>query len=267
MNGRYLNTVSHWYGRLGNNIQQICNGIIFSSINGDGFFSPHHDLIEQIVIGSQEKTTIRPCRFFHYNTSNKDFDINIDYLYKNISKVAKKYVVPAFKFSVEDPLDDDTLVIHIRSGDIFAHEHNPSHDYVPNPLHYYLTLIQEYEKVIVVTEPDNYNPIIDELKKNDKVDVQSKSVGEDFSTLMRAKNVASSGTGTFAVAAALCSSNIKRFYCTNLYLDEHLNPEMLMATNDIEVHMMELKDYIELKTWKNNQDQRKFILEYKNENI
>ena len=55
MSSRYLNTVSHWYGRFGNNIQQICNGIIYSSINGDGFFSPHHDLIEQIVIGSQKK--------------------------------------------------------------------------------------------------------------------------------------------------------------------------------------------------------------------
>lgn len=267
MSSRYLNTVSHWYGRLGNNIQQICNGIIYSSINGDGFFSPPHDLIEQIVIDQEDKTMVRPCRFFHYNTQNKDFDIDINYLYKNISEVAKKYVVPAFKFSIQKPLDDDTLVIHIRSGDIFAHEHNPPHDYVPNPLCYYLTLIEEYEKVIVVTEPDEYNPIVDELRKNDKVTIQSKSVGEDFATLMRAKNIASSGTGTFAVAAALCSSEVKKFYCTDLYLDEHLNPEMLMSTNDIEVHMMELKDYIQLKTWKNDQDQRKFILEYKNESI
>ena len=267
MSSRYLNTVSHWYGRLGNNIQQISNGIIFSLLSGDGFFTPPHDLIEKIVIDENEKTMIRSCRFFHYNTQNKDFDIDINYLYQNIGKVAKQYVVPSFKFSIESALDEDTLVIHIRSGDIFAHEHNPPHDYVPNPLCYYLTLIEEYNKVIVVTEPDNYNPIVDELKKIEKVTIQSKTVAEDFATLMRAKNLASSGTGTFAVAAALCSSNIQRFYCTNLYLDEHLNPEMLMATDGIEVNMMELNNYIELKTWKNNEEQRKFILEYQHESI
>ena len=267
MSSRVLNTVSNWYGRLGNNIQQICNGILYSSVSGDGFFTPPHELIDRIVIDQELKTMVRPNRFFHYNTKNKDFDIDINYLYKNIGNVAKQYVVPSFKFSIDKPFDDDLLVIHIRSGDIFAHEHNPPHDYVPNPLCYYLTLIEDYEKVIVVTEPDNCNPIVDELRKIEKVEVQSKSVAEDFATLMRAKNLASSGTGTFAVAAALCSSNIEKFYCTNLYLDEHLNPEMLMTTDDVEVHMMELKNYIELKTWRNNEEQRKFILEYQNESI
>ena len=264
---RYLNTVSHWYGRLGNNIQQICNGILYSQINDDGFVSPHHEFIEQIVMNYEGKTMLRPNRLFHYNTQNKDFDISIDYLYENIGKVAKQYVVPSFKFSIDKPFDDDTLVIHIRSGDIFAHAHNPPHDYVPNPLYYYLNLIEEYDKIIVVTEPDNHNPIIDELKKIEKVTIQSKSVGEDFATLMRAKNLASSGTGTFAVAAALCSSNLKNFYCTDLYLNEHLNPEMLMKCEGVKVYMMELKNYIRLNNWKNDEDQRKFILEYKNESI
>ena len=262
-----VNTVSHWYGRLGNNIQQICNAILYSKIHGDGFSSPHHKLIGQVLVDCEGKTMLRPNRFFHYNTQNKDFDISIDYLYENIEKVAKQYVVPSFKFSIDKPFDDTTLVIHIRSGDIFAHEHDPAHDYVPNPLCYYLNLIEDYENVIVVTEPDNNNPIVDKLREIEKVSVQSKSVGEDFATLMRAKNLASSGTGTFAVAAGLCSSNLKNFYCTDLYLNEHLNPEMLMKNEGVNVYMMELKNYIQLKSWKNNEEQRKFILEYKNESI
>lgn len=267
MNSSRINTVSHWYGRLGNNIQQICNGLLYSISRNEGFFSPPHDLIDNIVFDDEQKTIINSNRFFHYNTKNKDFDIDINYLYANIGNIAKKYVVPSFKFSIDKPLDDDTLVIHIRSGDIFAHEHNPPHDYVPNPLCYYLTLIDEYDKIIVVTESDNYNPIIDKLKLIDKVTIQSKTVAEDFSTLIRAKNLASSGTGTFAVSAALCSSNLRKFYCSNLYLDEHLNPEMLIGIPNVEVYMIEFKNYIEPKTWKNNVEQRKFILEYDNENI
>jgi hypothetical protein len=257
-----INTVSHWYGRLGNNIQQICNGIIFSLISGDGFISPQHELIDTICIDVEEKLSVTPNRFFYYNTFNKDFDINLEYLYSNIGKVAKKYITPNLKLNAKSAFDDDTLVIHIRSGDIFAHEHNPPHQYVPNPLIYYKNLIEFFEKIIVVTENDDYNPIISELKKCNKVKIQSTTVANDFLTLMRAKNLASSGIGTFAVAAALCSLNIKNFYCSNLYLDEHLNPEMLIKTDNVIVNMMELKNYIKTREWINSSEQRKFILEY-----
>lgn len=263
---RYLNTVSHWYGRLGNNIQQICNGILYSKSKNEGFFSPPHDFINEVAFDNDQKGIVRPSRFFHYNTINKDFDIDLDYLYKNFRKTCLDYIVPNFKFDFDsDPFDDQTIVIHIRSGDIFAHEHNPPHDYIPNPLCYYLCLIEDYDKVIVVTEPDNYNPIVDELRKIEKVTVQSTDVWNDFSTLLRSKNLASSGTGTFAIAAALCSKNIKNFYCTDLYLDEHLNPDILIASGDIIVHMMQLENYLSTKQWTNNEEQRKFILEYQNQ--
>ena len=118
----------------------------------------------------------------------------------------------------------------------------------------------------MVTENDTYNPIIPELKKFSNVTVKSSTVASDFATLMRAKNLASSGTGTFAVAAALCSSNIKNFYCSSIYLTEHLNPEILMASG-INVLMMDFKNYLESKTWKNDEEQRKFILEYCYESV
>jgi hypothetical protein len=261
-----LNTISHWYGRLGNNIQQICNGILFSEIHSDGFFSPDHDLIEKVIFNYTNQTMVRPCRFFHYNTEHKDFNIDINFLYSNMRRICHQYIVPKFKFSVGKSFDNDTLVIHIRSGDIFEHEHNPPHDYTPNPLIYYKNLVESFNSVIVVTENDDYNPIISELKKYENVTIQSTTVANDFSTLMRAKSLASSGTGTFAVAAALCSSNIENFYCSNLYLDEHLNPEMLIASG-IKVLMMEFDNYLTHKSWKNDQEQRKFILEYTNENI
>ena len=60
-----LNVISNWYGRLGNNIQQICNGILFSSLNGDGFVSIEHELINQVVFNYNEQSTIKQCRFFH----------------------------------------------------------------------------------------------------------------------------------------------------------------------------------------------------------
>jgi len=130
---------------------------------------------------------------------------------------------------------------------------------------FYLNLIESFDKCILITEPDDKNPIVHELKKIDKVQIQSSTVAEDFATLMSAKNLALSGVGTFAMAAALCSSKIKNLYTTDLLLTEHLNYTMLFNT-DVEVHVMELGDeYIPVYpcSWANTEEQRQFILDYR----
>ena len=113
----------------------------------------------------------------------------------------------------------------------------------------------------MVTEGDSHNPILDELRKNPKVTIQSKSVAEDFGTLLSAKHLANSGVGTFGIAAALCSDNIETFYCTDVSISEHLNYKMLLGT-DVTVSLMPLDDYINVGEWTNSEEQRRFILEY-----
>ena len=259
-----INGISSWSGRLGNNIQQICNGILYSEISNCGFISPEHQYIKPIHINcSPDQSPSFHNMFYYYEGQYKSFDIDLKYLFHNIRRVCLDYIRPNFKFKLYDPLDEDTIVIHIRSGDIFSQVHLSPHDYCPNPLYYYMQLIESFEKVIVVTEPDNYNPIIEYLRNIDKVKIQSLSVEEDFATLMSAKNIASSGTGTFSVAAALCSTNIENFYCSNLYMRGHLNPEMLL--DHIQVHQMDLKNFLELGSWTNSNEQRQFLLNYKGE--
>ena len=185
--------IPRWYGRLGNNIQQICNGIIFSQVNGDGFFSPPHDLINEIFFGDLNKDQIRSSRFFYYESENKDFNINLDYLYNSIRKVALEYVRPNLKVSNLPSLDDNTIVIHIRRGDLFetiydeSSENVPNVNYIPNPLKYYLTLVDMFDNIIVVTEKDSYNPIVEKLREIKKVTIQSKDLEEDFATLISTK--------------------------------------------------------------------------------
>ena len=261
-----VNTINDWYGRFGNNVQQICNAILFSELNGHGFISPDHEHVNPIYFNSKQDDLINGSnQFFYYEGEFKTFDIDLNYLYKNIRRVSLQYIFPQFKFKVEEPFDDDTLVIHLRSGDMFFRDDGapPHPEYYPNPLCYFLSLIEDYPKVLIVKEPDNYHPVINELKKIDKVQMQSTTVAGDFSTLLRAKNLASSGTGTFPIASALCSSNIKNFYCSDIYLKGHLNPEMLMASEDIQVYMMELPNYIKEDRWVKSEEQVDRILSYK----
>ena len=81
---------------------------------------------------------------------------------------------------------------------------------------------------------------------------------------MSARNVALSGVGTFAMAAALCSTQIKNLYTTNLLLTEHLNYSMMYNT-DVELQVMDLENYLPVFpcSWKNTEEQRKFILDYR----
>ena len=109
-----------------------------------------------------------------------------------------------------------------------------------------------------------YKRQVHELAKIDKVRIHSSTVEDDFALLMNAENVALSGVGTFAMAAALCSSEIKNLYTTDLLLTEHLNYSMLFNT-DVDVHVMELENYLPVFpcSWKNTEEQRKFIIEYR----
>ena len=98
-------------------------------------------------------------------------------------------------------------------------------------------------------------------KKNKKVKVVSSSIEEDFSLLLRAKNLATSGVGTFAIAAALCSKNIETLFCTNLFYTHHLNPTMLEGKINVEINNLE--GYIKRGEWKNTLSQRKLMVTYK----
>ena len=47
--------------------------------------------------------------------------------------------------------------------------------------------------VLVVTEEKRNNPLLKELIKNPKIQIQSSNISDDFSTLASAKNLATSG--------------------------------------------------------------------------
>tara|TARA_Y100001956_G_scaffold66346_1_gene67832 strand:+ start:219 stop:992 length:774 start_codon:yes stop_codon:yes gene_type:complete len=254
--------LSHWYGRLGNNIQQCAIGTMVAQESGGTFKQElDHDIIEkyETTFGSSSEEQV--SKFFYWEGPYREVTLSSGFITRSISQVCKEFVFPHLRVP-RVSVPDDTIVIHIRSGDVFDKGVANPDQYVPNPLDFYRQLLDSFDKALVVTEPDEYNPVVEELKRHSKVTVQSLSVAEDFATLMGAKNVASSGVGTFAVAAALCSQRIERFYCTNVSISEHLNWHMLVG-NEVEVHCMDLDNYIKPGEWRNTDEQRQFILDYK----
>jgi hypothetical protein len=270
-------SVSHWSGRFGNNIQQVANCIMFAEKKGDTFYQRlEHNIIGNFILnfGLEEDSQEYSGRFYSWEPlvhcekgireGGNEIGLSKEYVYENIHRVCKEYITPNLKLPKKEEIGDDTVVMHLRSGDNYHRIFDPPTNYVPNPLIYYLNLIDSFENCILITEPDKENPIIHELMKIDKVQIQSSTVEDDFATLMSAKNLALSGVGTFAIASALCSSNITNLFTTDLLLTEHLNYSMLFNSN-VNVHVMELENYLPVFpcSWKNTEEQRKFILEYK----
>ena len=253
--------LSHWYGRLGNNIQQCAIGTMVAQESGGTFKQElDHDIIEkyETTFGSSDEEQV--SKFFYWEGPYREVTLSSGFITRSIRQVCKKFVFPHLRVP-RVSVPDDTIVIHIRSGDVFDKGVVNPCNYVPNPLYFYLQLLEQFESAIVVTEGDNHNPILDELRKHPKVTIQSESVAYDFGTLLAAKHVANSGVGTFGVAAALCSDNIEQFYCTDAMMSEHLNYEMLVNT-DVSVNLMSLGDYIKVGEWNNSDEQREYILAY-----
>jgi len=271
-------SVSHWSGRLGNNIQQIANCIMAAEKYKSTFRQKlDHDIISKYDVNFEKLLAsdytgqgryyswepLVHCEKGIYEGGNET-GLEVEHIYSNMHSVCKEHIAPNLKLPQKDTIGDDTIVMHLRSGDNYHRIFDPPTNYIPNPLIFYLNLIESYDKCILITEEDRQNPIVHELAKIDKVKIQSSTVADDFATLMSAENVALSGVGTFAMAAALCSSTIKNLYTTDLLLTEHLNYTMLYNTS-VDVNVMELDNYLPVFpcSWKNTEEQRKFIIDYR----
>jgi hypothetical protein len=258
-------TIQGWYGRFGNNIQQISNGIFFALQNKIGFVSPEHQLINGFRLNVTEpEICLYKSNFFNFvscsnNDWTLDFSCDVNKLNEIRYKIVKNIIQPNLKINITDirSFDDDVLVVHIRTGDIFSS--NPHRLYVQNPLDFYKNLINKFRKTIIVCE--NRNFLIEELCKIDTVTVCNGNLEQDLITVLSAKNLVSSGVGTFVIAAGMLSNNLKNFYCTNIYLEDHLNPNMLDP--QINIHMSQITNYINIGEWGNTQEQQSLMLNYK----
>jgi hypothetical protein len=120
-----------------------------------------------------------------------------------------------FPFFPSQPLPTDTLVIHIRSGDIFGERPHPSMG--QPPLSFYVTVIEETKpsRVVLVYEDDR-NPVIRVLSEylNDHAidhQIRSGDLAEDLGVLLAARQLVT-GNGTFGQGILLLSQNLEKWF-------------------------------------------------------
>ncbi len=113
--------------------------------------------------------------------------------------------------------DRDTLVIHVRSGDIFKSVCNAK--YGTPPLSWFRRLIEssDFRQILLVTQTrfgagGQLNPVVEPLLADySNAQLVSESVEHDFHTLRHAYHLALS-PGTFSLAAAILSTNLQNLH-------------------------------------------------------
>lgn len=278
-----MQRITNWMGRFGNAIQQLTNSIHYCKQNNISFASPQFNYIQDLSIrgvrrvdagvrlidpiaipGDDSKFT---SDFFYHTGRDRDHDVtNQSLLESERRNICMNYILP-YTFLKEDqePLDRDHLVIHIRSGDImdvnrFKKIEHVYLQYKTNPISFYTSIIPRFERVSVVTNNKDCFVIKNLVEKFNHIELVSGNIKDDMSYITRARNLVSSGVGTFPVSLALLSKYIESYYCTNLELKYHINSACLESFVNINKTQIR-EDYLP-NGWRNNKIDIQQVISY-----
>jgi hypothetical protein len=174
--------------------------------------------------------------------------IGIQYLRQIVQNSSKLPFKPEF---------NNTLFVHIRSGDIF--DFPPSHSgYIQPPYDYYRFIFSmETDKRIVVLYEDDKNPVVNALQQNyPNILFYSLPILETIYVFLNAKYIVL-GNGTF-IPAILCMNNV----CKKIY-----NTDIIFYSKSIWDKTCENSCFVHLpkyiNKWENTTEQREFMITYK----
>ena len=194
-----------------------------------------------------------PNQCFGYDLTNKER-----------RRILKDFVFSHLPIVDSDGITEDTLVIHIRSGDIFGgwiHQ-----NYVQPPLSYYKKIIEETKpsNILIVTQSDRKNPCIDSLLPlYPNIKIQCGTLQQDVSAILNARKLVI-GFGTFGLMLSMISYRIHTLHCPTICTDLLSS---FYSTPPFEINRYIYEDYIKIGDWKNTKEQRELMLIHPEEKV
>ena len=275
-------------GRLGNRINGAMMAILFAQQHGirrvylnfeelDAAFQLPASLrfgeIEILIRKPEagENRFVLQSRFFYGRYVPRAVERD----HQRIATILRQAIRPILMAGLEGgTLDAGTVVIHIRSGDLFEVEGHGSHPgYVQPPLAYYIAALDHaaaqhpVERVILVHE-DRANPCVDALEAHlastgTPCTMQSGTLRDDTATIFAARRLIA-GHGTFAPALIAQSERAEAVYFFRRVSQARLFD---MKTPRIFVAMDTAGAFTQSGAWANTAEQRQLMLDYPGANI
>ena len=250
--------ITNWYGRLGNNIIQVSNCLHMAFAMEVNVLLPRHPYFNKTYVsinGRREGKRYISELFWQPNKiAGHTILVTRDHR-RQVRKVIRELLL------ISPRVEKDTLVIHIRSGDIFAHD-KPHSGYIMPPLCFYVRIIEDLgthiEKIYLVAE-DTLNPCVNLLReKYSNAIFKKSSLIEDIETVAGATRIVY-GTGTFVpqLLTFFNDSLTEIYRASNAY-------EVSLIESACKDNVIDISDYIgKIGSWKNTPAQRQLMCDYK----
>ena len=241
--------INNYYGRLGNNLLQICSTLYKGTTEANLFDFKTHKLLNYKNLTN---TVGCACKNIHNHNSQI-----LDYHKLSTLKFYYKHHV---SIKGENRSNKYDVGIHIRSGDIFQVIGRSHRLYIQPPFYFYDKIISENvnKKIVIVFENMN-NPVIKKLhnkyKSLDNITFQSSNIIDDIYALSNCTQLVFSN-GTFCLAPYLESETIESIIAPDYMKNNH------WFEFDDNVTYVSLPNYMTNETWSNTNTQRNIMLNY-----
>lgn len=253
--------IRSWFGRLGNNIVQLRNAILLGLYyNYNISFPMHHffnktfiQLNNDILNMNDYLVDNEGLEFFSKNSITKYSKEAFDQNHEKMQDILMNLFTIDYKSLTK--LDENDVVIHIRSGDIFMSSLND--DYIVPPLSYYVEILEsnKFNKIYLISE-DDLNPCIPALIKLYPNIIHNKnSLEEDIKLVLRSQNIITS-FGTFVPFLMYFTRYTKSYYQINWLVEPPKLP-------NLNVNIIDYTDFKnKIDKWRNTTEQYKLLLNY-----
>ncbi|MBS0285967.1 MAG: hypothetical protein JSR17_01635 [Proteobacteria bacterium] len=285
-----------WKGRLGNNIVQLCHAI-FVALRSKSTIQniPSHNIINSRNLHklnfASPKNANQPK--FNEQIIKHDFfrleKICTRWRLDPITEVniCQKYILPRLELTKQNiptvncdiQLWENTLVIHMREGDIFKKYPDFAHPkYTQPPFAFYKKILDKhvFSQILILTESgmEDINPckykIIDYCKnKNIPCFCQSTTLENDAATLLSAKHIALSRS-TLSEWILRCNKYCDTVYCPvfpNAITDKKYIQYAFFVPQYKLFEEYILENYIPIGGWTSHDDQKELMINYSEEHI
>ena len=262
--------IREWFGRLGNNIMQVKNAIqigLYYKYNiilpPHNFFNTTYIVFNPDIINKDEHFIYNKYDFFFndqidFIQNTEVFNLNLD---KTFNMLKNIFII---KSDPKNKFDDDDVIIHIRSGDLFSNE--PPGTYICPPLSYYTDILNKnkFKKKYILTEDLN-NPCTNKLLElfPDIILRVNNQLDDDIMIILNSQNIICS-FGTFIPCLLLLSENIRNVYRTNYDYCTNFIEDLNNVNKNIKLNILDYNDYkSKIAVWRNNSEQRDIMINYK----
>ena len=261
-------SIHGWFGRLGNNIIQVANALYVAYYYNYNIKLPTHSYFNKTYIELNPSLKFQQCPeyvdchgpyFFDYKRIQ---EFPQDCFTNNHDKV-RKALLDLFVIDAKtlEPLTADDVVIHVRSGDIFASVINFM--YITPPLSFYTDILNRtnYKKIYLVAE-DTANPCINELiNRYPNIIYTKNTLDEDIKLILRAQNIIWS-FGTFATMLLCLTDHTKTIY--TMSHNFHNYGDHVFSNLNVNFHIVDSSEYISKmgSKWRNSAEQKQIMLSF-----